>query len=171
MTGAAKNASGQSGVLLRRATAADAPMVADVYLGSFKATYRFPLAHADDEVRGWIRDVVLPTKETWIAADASGLVVGMMALESAELDQLYVAPGWTGHGIGSRLVALAKRRRPNGLSLYTFQVNHRARRFYERHGFILVDENDGSRNEEGQPDVQYTWRPDRLRPVPRGGPS
>ena len=43
-----------------RATAADAAAVADVYLASFHATYDFPLAHTDDEVRGWIRDVLSP---------------------------------------------------------------------------------------------------------------
>ena len=35
-------------------------------------------------------------------------------------------------------MALAKERRPGGLELYTFQVNDRARRFYERHGFVVA---------------------------------
>jgi ribosomal protein S18 acetylase RimI-like enzyme len=138
--------------------AEDAGSVADVYLRSFKGRYSFPLAHTDDQVRDWIRDVVIPTRETWVAVAATGLVVGMMVLEGAELDQLYIAPGWTGRGIGSRFVELAKRLRPAGLSLYTFGVNQGARRFYERHGFELVDENDGSRNEEHQPDVRYAWQ-------------
>jgi mannose-6-phosphate isomerase-like protein (cupin superfamily) len=34
------------------------------------------------------------------------------------------------------------------LSLWTFQRNLVARRFYEQHGFLLVDETDGARNEE-----------------------
>jgi len=131
--------------------------VADVYLRSFKGTYSFPLAHTDEQVRDWIRDIIVPTRETWVAIAATGLVVGMMVLEGAELDQLYIAPSWTGRRIGSHLVELAKRLRPTGLSLYTFQVNQRARRFYERHGFEFVDENDGARNEEHQPDVRYAW--------------
>jgi len=75
------------------------------------------------------------------------------------VDQLYVAPGWTAHGIGSRLIGLAQSRRPNGLDLYTFQVNRGARRFYERHGFVEVASGDGSQNEERQPDVRYAWMP------------
>ena len=43
-------------ITIRRATAADADAVADVWLASFKATYSFPAAHTDDEVRGWIRE-------------------------------------------------------------------------------------------------------------------
>jgi ribosomal protein S18 acetylase RimI-like enzyme len=61
--------------------------------------------------------------------------------------------------VGDRFMALAKERQPGGLRLYTFQVNTRACRFYERHGFTVVDLNDGSRNEEGEPDVQYRWVP------------
>jgi hypothetical protein len=49
--------------------------------------------------------------------------------------------------------------RPHGLALYTFQVNGRARRFYERHGFAATWFGDGSANEERQPDVRYEWRP------------
>lgn len=45
----------------------------------------------------------------------------MMALTSDMVDQLFVAPGWTGRGIGGRLIQLAKDRRPAGLDLYTSQ--------------------------------------------------
>jgi GNAT superfamily N-acetyltransferase len=82
-----------------------------------------------------------------------------MALGDDLLDHLYIAPAWTGRGIGGRFVALARTRRPGGLDLYTFQVNAGARRFYERHGFRPVDFDDGGRNEERQPDVRYRWRP------------
>jgi len=151
------------GIVLRRAAPDDAPMVSGMFLASFKATYDFPLAHTDEEVRGWIRDDLIPAKETWVAVDGVGAVIGVMALDGDDLAQLYIAPGWTGRGIGSRFVELAKRLRPTGLSLFTFQVNQGARRFYERHGFIVVDENDGARNEERQPDVRYEWCPEARR--------
>jgi len=101
----------------------------------------------------------VPTREVWVATSFDERVVALMALTADMLDQLYVAPGWTRRGIGSRLVSLAKVRRPGGLDLYTFQVNTEARRFYERHGFTEVASGDGSGNEEGQPDVRYAWRP------------
>ena len=145
-------------VELRPAAATDAAEIAELYLASFKATYDFPLADSDDQVRRWIAEVLLPTDEAWIAASAQGSIIGMMALSAELLEQLYVAPGQTGRGIGSRLVELAKRRRPAGLDLYTFQVNSNARRFYERRGFSQVELGDGSANEEGQPDVRYAWR-------------
>ena len=48
-------------------------------------------------------------------------------------------------------------RQPDGFSLWTFQQNLRARRFYERHGFVAVEETDGLGNEERAPDVRYLW--------------
>lgn len=141
---------------VRRATAADSPAVASVYLDAFRATYGFPLAHADEEVRRWIAEHVVGQLETWLAVDA-GAVVAFVALGDRTVEQLYVTPSRTGGGIGAQLLDLAKRRRPGGLELWTFQVNAAARRFYRRHGFREVELGDGSGNEEGQPDVRLAW--------------
>ena len=146
----------QAGPRIRRATAGDAAAVADVYLASFKATYDFPPAHTDDEVRGWMRDALLPTSEVWVAEEDAA-VVGFVAIGEGTVEQLYVAPARTGQGIGARLLDLAKARRPQGLSLWTFQANSGARRFYARHGFRVAEMTDGSGNEERQPDVRYVW--------------
>jgi ribosomal protein S18 acetylase RimI-like enzyme len=146
-------------VALRRAREDDADAIGDVYLASIHATYTFPLAHSDEQIRTWIREVLMPSEEVWVAGSPDGGVVAFMALAAEMIDQLYVAPGSTGLGIGRHLVTLAKARRPDGLDLYTFQVNTGARRFYERHGFVEVGRGDGSGNEEGQPDVRYAWRP------------
>ena len=142
---------------IRPAIDADAGPIATLYLAAFRATYPFPLAHTDDEVRAWVRGTLLPSTETWVA-ELAGEVVGFMSLGVDSVDQLYVAPGWTGRGIGSRLLALARERRPDGLQLWTFQANAGARRFYERHGFVAVETTDGAGNEERQPDVRYAWR-------------
>jgi GNAT superfamily N-acetyltransferase len=146
------------GITIRPATGADAATVADVYLASFHATYDFPLAHTDDEVRGWIGDVI-GSGGTWVALDPLGAIVGMMAIEPGVLDQLYVRPDRLGEGIGRRMLDVAQDRSPDGLTLHTFQVNARARRFYARTGFVADGFGDGSANEEGQPDVRYVWRP------------
>ena len=54
----------------------------------------------------------------------------------------------------------AKERRPGGFQLWVFQQNANARRFYERRGFVLVRETDGSGNEERTPDALYAWSPE-----------
>ncbi|GGY83234.1 histone acetyltransferase [Streptomyces olivaceoviridis] len=147
-------------VVLRRAVAADARAAADVYLRSFDAALPTVVRpHTDDEVRDYIRDVVVPLRETWVAEAAGAGVVGLMVLDGESLSQLYLDPRWRGRGIGDRFMALAKGRGPQGLSLWTFQVNKPAHRFYERHGFVAAEYTDGSGNEEREPDVRYVWRP------------
>ncbi|MEU1626471.1 GNAT family N-acetyltransferase [Streptomyces sp. NPDC020096] len=146
-------------LVIRRAVDSDASAVADVWLRSFTAalpTVRRP--RGDDEVRAYIRDVVVPERETWVSV-ADGSVVGMMVLNEGLLSQLYLDPRWRGRGIGDRFIALAKSLRPDGLELWTFQVNGPARRFYERHGFVVAEQTDGRGNEEREPDVRYVWRP------------
>ena len=146
-------------VLLRRAERSDALAAADVWLRSFAtALPSVRRAHDDAEVRSWFSHVVVPRCETWVAT-SGGSVVGLLALDGEELDQLYLDPVWRGRGLGDRFIALAKRRRPDGLTLWTFQVNVPARRFYERHGFVPVERTDGARNEEREPDIRYLWRP------------
>ncbi|MFF3412729.1 GNAT family N-acetyltransferase [Streptomyces sp. NPDC002742] len=133
--------------------------MADVWLRSF--TTALPTvrrAHGDDEVRDWFSCVVVPRYETWVAV-AEGSVVGLLVLDGEELEQLYLDPSWRGRGVGDRFVDLAKQQRPDGLGLWTFQVNGPAQRFYERHGFVAVERTDGLRNEEREPDVRYVWRP------------
>ncbi|MFE7750940.1 GNAT family N-acetyltransferase [Streptomyces sp. NPDC057428] len=146
-------------LVFRRADDSDAAGIADVWLRSFTAALpTVRRAHGDDEVRDWFSHVVVPQYETWVAvADVS--VVGLLVLDGEELEQLYLNPSWRGRGIGDRFMDLAKQQRPDGLGLWTFQVNGPARRFYERHGFIAVEHTDGLRNEEHEPDVRYSWKP------------
>jgi GNAT superfamily N-acetyltransferase len=146
-------------VTIRRADAADGAAIGDVWLGSWRATFDFEPRHPDDDVRRWLATELLPRHETWVAVDGDGVVVGLMALSDAMLEQLYVAPEWIGRGVGRRFVDLAKGRRPAGLDLYCFQANSRARHFYEREGFQAIAFGDGSGNEERQPDIRYAWRP------------
>jgi len=146
-----------SGIRVRPATALDSAEIADVYLESFHATYAFPLAHTDDEVRSWIRDGLVAARRAWVAVDVDGAIVGLMALAPGDLEQLYVRPDRLGQGIGRQLLEVAKARSRSGLTLFTFQVNDRARRFYERNGFVADWFGDGSANEERQPDVRYVW--------------
>ncbi|MET8581687.1 GNAT family N-acetyltransferase [Streptomyces collinus] len=149
-------------VVLRRALPEDALAAADVWLRSFSAALPTVVRpRTDDDVRGYFREVVVPLRETWVAEapGEDGGIVGVMVLNGGELSQLYLAPDWRGHGLGDRFVTLAKERSPQGLTLWTFQVNKPAHRFYERHGFVAVEHTDGSANEEREPDVRYVWRP------------
>ena len=145
-------------ITIEPASPRDAGEIADLYLASrAQALPYLRRVHSDDEVRGWIAHVRLATGETWVAREA-GRILGFLSLDGEDLDQLYLLPGQFRRGIGSLLLAKAKELSPERLHLFTFQRNAAARAFYERHGFQLVDLNDGARNEEGEPDALYEWR-------------
>lgn len=151
----------QAAFEIRPATPEDATPIADVWLESWRATFDFAPAHPDEDVRRWVREELLLEAEDWVATDPSrgDRVIALLGLSDVMVEQLYVRPEWIGKGVGHGLLDLAKRRRPDGLELYCFAANDRARRFYERNGFTAVAFGDGSGNMERQPDVLYRWRP------------
>jgi GNAT superfamily N-acetyltransferase len=102
---------------------------------------------------------VVEKQEVWVWDERDHLL-GFAALDHGMLNHLYVEPGEQRRGIGTALLKQAKGRLPSGFRLWTFQRNEGARRFYERHGFRVVELTDGSENEEREPDVLYEWVPD-----------
>jgi GNAT superfamily N-acetyltransferase len=147
---------------IRRAVAADAAAVSDVYLASRRAFLPYaPLAHTDDEVRSWIGQHLIPAGGVRVALSEDA-IVGMLACSddgaARWIDQLYVLPQAVRQGIGSALLHHALRELAPPIRLYTFRANHAARRFYERHGFRPIAFGDGSDNEERCPDVLYEWQ-------------
>ncbi len=144
-----------SELLLRPATEADAPAVAEVHLASRRAATMPPPVHDDDDVRRWLAGH-LREDEVWVAEE-DGRVVGYARLTDTWLDDLYVLPALTGRGVGSALLEIAKARRPDGFCLWVFEVNEPARRFYVRHGLVALERTDGSANEEQAPDLRMAW--------------
>ncbi len=148
----------------RPAASGDAEGIANIYLESRKTFLRFaPLAHSDDSVRAWIAGHLIPSGGVSVAMSKESMapLVGMMALSregrTGWIDQLYLRPSLVGRGVGGRFVARAKSELGSPIRLYTFQENAGARRFYERHGFRILELGDGKGNEEGCPDILYEW--------------
>ena len=143
---------------IRRGMVADAESVADVFITSRRAAVgHIPRSvHTDEDVRGWFASIVLVEHEVWVA-EVDGVIVGILVLRGDSVDQLYVRPEAQRRGVGTRLLAHAKRGRSR-LRLYTFETNEPARDFYEKHGFKPIAFGDGTANEDGAPDVLYEWR-------------
>ena len=144
-------------ITIRRAVATDADETAALFSAALKSMPFFPKLHDDDEDREFVRAFIWES-ETWIAL-IDGRIAGLASIDSDRLDHLYVHPGCRDDGIGSMLLDLVKKQRPNGFDLWTFQANKGARRFYERHGLEAVERTDGARNEERLADVRYAWAP------------
>jgi ribosomal protein S18 acetylase RimI-like enzyme len=144
---------------IRPARSDDAEAIADLHFDSRRVAMPWlPVLHSREDTIAYFAGHVLLLEET-LVAEVNQLVVGFIALEGDHVDHLYIAPAYQGRGIGDKLLALAKELRPDGLTLWTFQRNAPARRFYEARGFVASEFTDGSRNEERVPDVLYTWLP------------
>ncbi|WP_433413105.1 N-acetyltransferase family protein [Microtetraspora malaysiensis] len=143
--------------LIRLSWAGDAAHIAEVFLAARAQMTGLPHLRSDEQTRAWVSDVMLPASVVWIA-ELHGRVAGFAALRDDLLEHLYVTPDAQGSGIGTALLDETKKARPGGLGLCVFQQNTGARRFYERRRFTLMEEGDGSDNEENLPDARYRWR-------------
>jgi GNAT superfamily N-acetyltransferase len=143
---------------LRAATRDDASAIADVILAARRTMTYVPL---DEEgARNFFTNIA-PDRYRFQVAEVDSQVVGLAAIEDGDdfLHHLYIHPDHHRRGIGTTLLAWAISERPEGLQLWCFQENAIARRFYEGHGFVNVQETDGSGNMERTPDVRYERRP------------
>jgi ribosomal protein S18 acetylase RimI-like enzyme len=146
--------------MIRRHRPDDVDAIAELYERSFATLTFLPTLHTLEEHRAWFGQVV-DQREMWVWEE-EGAILGFIVLGDTTVDYLYVEPEMTGRGIGSALLDHAKEWRPGGFSLWTFQQNEGARRFYERHGLRVIRLTDGEGNEEKTPDALYAWGPVRL---------
>ncbi|WP_027522843.1 GNAT family N-acetyltransferase [Bradyrhizobium sp. Ec3.3] len=143
--------------MLRQLALADMDAAARVHRVAFDHAMPWLVGlHTPDEDRWFYREGVFATCRLWGRFDDDALS-GIIAFRDGWIEQLYVLPDAQGHGVGSELLDVAKSAFEQ-LQLWTFQRNARARRFYEFRGFELVEETDGTRNEEKEPDARYVWR-------------
>ena len=142
--------------MLRQLALTDMGAAAQVHRIAFdQAMPRLVGLHTPEEDRWFYREHVFKTCRVWGRFDQDALS-GLIAFRDGWVEQLYVLPAAQGRGVGTELLDVAKRACER-LELWTFQCNERARRFYEARGFALVEQTDGARNEEKEPDARYVW--------------
>ncbi|WP_302554627.1 GNAT family N-acetyltransferase [uncultured Bilophila sp.] len=86
-----------------------------------------------------MRTLYLPLSEVVVDEDKdTGEVVAFIAFVEDYLAALFVAPAHQKKGVGSRLLALAKKMRDT-LELSVYAENERAVAFYRKNGFRMTD--------------------------------
>ena len=145
-------------LLLRPATVADAPAMADIHVDCRAANVGSmpPMVHTRETTHRWMTGRLEGTSTGWVA-ERGDTLVGYLVLTDDWLDDLFLAPGETGHGVGAALLDVVKAERPGGFLLWVFESNLGARRFYARHGLVDLEATDGSGNAEQSPDVRMAW--------------
>src|SRR5918993_4786384 len=115
------------------------PELVRMWRDSFERAVGVTDPHPLGEQLRYLEEKVLAENRVLVVVDrATSAVIGFMASTPEKIAQLYVHVGHQNRGIGSTLLDIAKRRSPGRLRLFTFMVNEKARRFYERHGFKAV---------------------------------
>ncbi len=105
--------------------------------------------------RAYLIERVLPENDVTVALEGER-IVGFLASNAESVSQLHVRVGCHGRGIGRELLSRAMAASKGLLWLYTFARNERARRFYERSGFVAVAF--GYEPTWQLEDVRYEWR-------------
>ena len=152
------------GPTIRRYGSADFDAVNDLWRRSRLRAFpdlQARKGHTPEEDREYFRDVVLVRHDVWVA-ELDGRVAGFLAIAGDFIDQLYVDPDHQRKGLGRALIAHARGLSPSGLRLFTFQINHDGRAFYESQGFVVARLG-VSPPPESEPDVEYRWRPGSSR--------
>ena len=144
-------------IALRRARSEDAARIARLYVDSqtvnSTAASRASLDPAT--VQRWVRTTIIHD-EVWVLEEEFGRLAGVVALSGNEVEALDVDPALRRRGLGRRLLAQAKARRPGGLRARLSQGHGPAHAFLLHHGFTEASTGNGT---------VLNWR------TPRGGGS
>jgi ribosomal protein S18 acetylase RimI-like enzyme len=114
---------------------------ADETVAMWKASKEKALGFNDAPERylKYLRTGLIVTNKVYLALDAdTNKVVGLMATDGHELNQLYIDPSYQRMGIGGQLLDLAKQLSSGRLGTRTFEVNAAAQAFYAKHGFSAI---------------------------------
>ena len=124
--------------MIREYRETDIDQVLDIWLSaSIKA-------HSFVEPKFWksklddMRVIYIPASETFVL-DFSGKVAGFYSLIGNTLAAIFVSPDLQGKGMGAALLDDAKSRRES-LRLTVYRENVPSIKFYEKHGFISLGE-------------------------------
>ncbi|GAA0943568.1 GNAT family N-acetyltransferase [Pseudonocardia zijingensis] len=129
-------------VALRPARPEDAPAIADIWRRGWRDAH---LGNVPDELVAARTDVSFDVRAAERTADTvvatvGGAVAGFVMVVGDEVEQVYVAAGHRGSGVAAALLAEAERLvRAGGHERAWLAVvggNTRARRFYERGGWV-----------------------------------
>lgn len=144
----------------RGAEDGDGPALADLWVAAWRES---GFAIDFEARRPWLLERLAEHRAAGgaivVGLDADGRPAGFVAIDPASgyLDQLAVAPAEKGSGLAAALLAEARRLAPGGIELDVNEANARARAFYAREGFVIVDRGVSPRS--GLPTLRLRWTP------------
>jgi GNAT superfamily N-acetyltransferase len=132
-------------ITIRAAVLEDSQAIFDAHQDSVLqlCTGSYTPAQLDTWFEGRTHDVHHPAIRAGqvLVAECEGRVLGFAGFVPGEVTLLFVRAGAAGSGLGSRLFALAiERARVGHEGPLTVVATANSRRFYEKHGFTVIEE-------------------------------
>jgi len=124
--------------MIREYRAADIEQILAIWLSASIKAHDFIEPSFWKSKIGEMRHVYIPASET-VVYEAGGEVVGFYCLYENNLAAIFVAPDSQGKGVGAVLLDDAKNRRER-LQLTVYKENAPSIKFYQQHGFTLLEE-------------------------------
>lgn len=144
-----------SALKLRAARSTDAGKVGSILSEFIDDTEWMPRIHTRAEDVGFAGYLI---DKGWVTvAENANQVLGFLACDGKTVQALYLTAAARRQGVGSALLRHAQDQW-DALTLWTFLANGEAQAFYTAHGFVVVEETDGARNDEGLPDLRLEWK-------------
>ncbi len=148
-----------SGPTLRSARPTDAGRVGAILSAFIDETPWMPRIHSRAEDLSFAGHMI---ERGWVTvAETDSGIAGFVAREGASVHALYVLGDQRDQGIGAALIRRMQHDHSE-LSLWTFQKNAGAQRFYLRHGFTEAERTEGAGNDEQLPDIRYVWQEEDI---------
>lgn len=160
-------------IAVRPATPDDAPCLARINRRARAAAMPWlGEVRSEAEVEAWLRRYLIPREHVLCVGSKlppshNGFgepPLGYIGFGEEEggwsVHDLYIDPQAQGRGLGTALLRrVMEVAGGSPLRLRCFARNQAARGFYERHGFTVEAQGDGTQNEEGEPDILYVRSP------------
>jgi ribosomal protein S18 acetylase RimI-like enzyme len=144
-------------ITMRNARSQDMAVCAEILNEWIDATKWMPRMHSPEAVAKHYQSEVATKRQTIVAVDASRVRGFVTMTPDHMVTALYVEQASRGQGIGGLLLERAKRELSPEVSLYVFQNNVGAQKFYAKHGFVEINRTSGD-NDENLPDILMEWR-------------
>lgn len=140
--------------MIRPYTENDADTLTQIWYQATLAAHSFISKEVWDAHKGDLKTKYLPVADTWVAEEESK-PVGFISLMGNYIGGLFIDPSVQGKGTGSLLVKHVQNLN-DILTVSVYKKNPRARRFYEKHGFVY--QNQEMQEETGQILNELVWK-------------
>lgn len=124
--------------MIRPFTAADAQQAVSIWLAGSLQAHHFIEREYWESQQEAMAERYLPSAQTYVLEE-QGRLLGFVSLMDDYLAAIFVDPTEQQRGLGQRLLNYAKELRSQ-LQLKVYTANEPAVRFYQKHGFSIIEE-------------------------------